>query len=138
MTKETFSNQILKFRVIKKRHSSLRRTLNKLESQGSPHRKRLYKHHHDHLCFLHVCLVLLFSSEISSRLCTMLHFQENKMNKENLERLQKISRNFPSQCINERAAFKPTQNVVQLSVSQKENAKMATQEILQEIFNKNL
>uniref|UniRef100_A0A8C3SEJ7 Uncharacterized protein n=1 Tax=Chelydra serpentina TaxID=8475 RepID=A0A8C3SEJ7_CHESE len=50
-------------------------------------------------------------------------------------------RNFPSQCVNERAAFKPTQDVVQLSVSQKENAKVAIQEILQEtsnIFSKNL
>uniref|UniRef100_A0A674JUK2 Uncharacterized protein n=1 Tax=Terrapene triunguis TaxID=2587831 RepID=A0A674JUK2_9SAUR len=53
----------------------------------------------------------------------------------NLELLQKMSGNFPSQCINERTAFKPTQDVVQLPVSQKENAKVAIQEILQEIFN---
>ncbi|XP_044876551.1 interferon epsilon-like [Mauremys mutica] len=86
-------------------------------------------------CLLHVCLVLLFSTEISSRLCTVLHFQQNKINKDSLELLQKMSGNFPSQCINERAAFKPTQNVVELSVSQKENAKVAIQEILQEIFN---
>uniref|UniRef100_A0A8C3RV91 Uncharacterized protein n=1 Tax=Chelydra serpentina TaxID=8475 RepID=A0A8C3RV91_CHESE len=85
-------------------------------------------------CLLHVCLVLLFSTEISSRLCTMLHFQQNKVNKESLELLEKVSGNFPSQCINERAAFKPTLDV-QLSVSQKENAKLAIQEILQEIFN---
>ncbi|XP_034630802.1 interferon beta-like [Trachemys scripta elegans] len=65
----------------------------------------------------------------------MLHFQQNKMNKESLELLQKMSGNFPSKCINERAAFKPTQNVVELSVSQKENAKVAILEILQEIFN---
>uniref|UniRef100_A0A8C4YQZ0 Interferon alpha n=1 Tax=Gopherus evgoodei TaxID=1825980 RepID=A0A8C4YQZ0_9SAUR len=86
-------------------------------------------------CLLHVCLMLLFSTEISSRLCTMLHFQQNKVNKESLELLQKMSGNFPSQCINERAAFKHTQDVVQLPVSQKENAKVAIQEILQEIFN---
>ncbi|XP_023961202.1 interferon beta-like [Chrysemys picta bellii] len=86
-------------------------------------------------CLLHVCLVLLFCTEISSRLCTMLHFQQNKVNKESLELLQKMSGNFPSKCINERAAFKPTQNVVELSVSQKENAKVAILEILQEIFN---
>ncbi|XP_065405696.1 interferon beta-like [Chrysemys picta bellii] len=86
-------------------------------------------------CLLHVCLVLLFSTEISSRLCTMLHFQQNKVNKESLELLQKMSGNFPSQCINERTAFKPTQDVVQLPVSQKENAKVAIQEILQQIFN---
>uniref|UniRef100_A0A674KDP8 Uncharacterized protein n=1 Tax=Terrapene triunguis TaxID=2587831 RepID=A0A674KDP8_9SAUR len=53
----------------------------------------------------------------------------------NLELLQKMSGNFPSQCLNERTAFKPTQDVVQLPVSQKENAKVAIQEILQEIFN---
>ncbi|XP_050800195.1 interferon beta-like [Gopherus flavomarginatus] len=86
-------------------------------------------------CLLHVCLVLLFSTEISSRLCTMLHFQKNTVNKESLELLQKMSGNFPSQCINERAAFKLTQNVIELSVTQKENAKVAIQEILQEIFN---
>ncbi|XP_065405693.1 interferon beta-like [Chrysemys picta bellii] len=86
-------------------------------------------------CLLHVCLVLLFSTEISSRLCTMLHFQQNKVNRESLELLQKMSGNFPSQCINERTAFKPTQDVAQLPVSQKENAKVAIQEILQQIFN---
>uniref|UniRef100_A0A674INW3 Uncharacterized protein n=1 Tax=Terrapene triunguis TaxID=2587831 RepID=A0A674INW3_9SAUR len=64
-------------------------------------------------CLLHACLVLLFSTEISSRLCTMLHFQQNKMNKESLELLKKRNRNFPSQCINERAAFKPTQDILQ-------------------------
>uniref|UniRef100_A0A674KA04 Uncharacterized protein n=1 Tax=Terrapene triunguis TaxID=2587831 RepID=A0A674KA04_9SAUR len=63
--------------------------------------------------------------------------QKNKQIKEEmcLELLQKMSRNFPSKCINESAAFKPNQDVVQLSVSQKENAKVAIQEILQEIFN---
>ncbi|KAM9138999.1 interferon beta-like [Pangshura tecta] len=86
-------------------------------------------------CLLHACLVLLLSTKISFRLCTMLHVQQNKMNKESLELLQKMSGNFPSQCINEKAAFKPTQNAVELSVSQKENAKVAIQEILQEIFN---
>ncbi|KAG6930920.1 interferon beta-like [Chelydra serpentina] len=65
----------------------------------------------------------------------MLHFQQNKVNKESLELLEKVSGNFPSQCINERAAFKPTQDVVQIPVSQKENAKVTIQEILQEIFN---
>ncbi|KAM9138958.1 interferon beta-like [Pangshura tecta] len=86
-------------------------------------------------CLLHVCLTLLFSTEISSRLCTMLHFQQNKVNKESLELLKKMSGNFPSQCIHERAAFKPTQEVSQLPLFQKENAKVAIQEILQEIFN---
>uniref|UniRef100_A0A8C4XXP0 Uncharacterized protein n=1 Tax=Gopherus evgoodei TaxID=1825980 RepID=A0A8C4XXP0_9SAUR len=87
------------------------------------------------LCLLHVCLTLLFSIEISSQLCTMLHFQQNKMNKEILELLKKMSGIFPSQCIRERTAFKPTQEVSQLPLFQKDNAKMAMQEILQEIFN---
>ncbi|XP_050800206.1 interferon beta-like [Gopherus flavomarginatus] len=86
-------------------------------------------------CLLHVCLILLFSNEISSRLCTMLHFQQNKVNKESLELLKKMSGNFPSQCICERTVFKPTQEVSQLPLFQKENAKVAIQEILQEIFN---
>nr|XP_048707763.1 interferon tau-2-like [Caretta caretta] len=58
-----------------------------------------------------------------------------KLNKESLELLQKRSRNFPAQCTNERATFKPTQDIVQLSVAQKENAKVVIQELLQEIFN---
>ncbi|XP_077674165.1 LOW QUALITY PROTEIN: interferon tau-2-like [Eretmochelys imbricata] len=58
-----------------------------------------------------------------------------KMNKESLELLQKRSRNFPPQCTNERTTLKPTQDIVQLSVAQKENAKVVIQEILQEIFN---
>uniref|UniRef100_A0A8C8RKI0 Uncharacterized protein n=1 Tax=Pelusios castaneus TaxID=367368 RepID=A0A8C8RKI0_9SAUR len=51
-----------------------------------------------------------------------------------LELLEKMSRNFPSQCENERTAFKSTQDIVQFSFSQKENAKVTIQEILQEIF----
>ncbi|XP_050781532.1 interferon beta-like [Gopherus flavomarginatus] len=86
-------------------------------------------------CLLHVCLTLLFSIEISSQLCTLLHFQQNKVNKESLELLKKMSGIFPSQCIHERTAFKPTQEVSQLPLFQKDNAKMAMQEILQEIFN---
>uniref|UniRef100_A0A674KF60 Interferon beta n=1 Tax=Terrapene triunguis TaxID=2587831 RepID=A0A674KF60_9SAUR len=43
--------------------------------------------------------------------------------------LDKMGGNFPFQCLNERT------DVVQLPVSQKENAKVAIQEILQEIFN---
>nr|XP_032629334.1 interferon beta-like [Chelonoidis abingdonii] len=120
---------------MKERHNNLHRTLNKLQAQGSTQRKGLHRHHHASRCLLHVCLILLFSTEISSRLCTMLHFQQNKVNKESLELLKKMSGNFPSQCIHERAAFKPTQEVSQLSLFQKENAKVAIQEILQEIFN---
>ncbi|XP_074850210.1 interferon beta-like [Carettochelys insculpta] len=86
-------------------------------------------------CLLHVCLLLLFSTEISSRLCTMLQFQQNKMNKESLELLEKMSRNSIAQCLHEREAFKPTMDVIQLSVPQTEDAKVAIQEILQEIFN---
>ncbi|KAM7166331.1 interferon kappa-like [Macrochelys suwanniensis] len=41
---------------------------------------------------------------------------------------------FPPQFINEMKAFKSTQDVVQLQLSQKENANVAIQEILQEIF----
>uniref|UniRef100_A0A8C4YJ01 Uncharacterized protein n=1 Tax=Gopherus evgoodei TaxID=1825980 RepID=A0A8C4YJ01_9SAUR len=91
MIKETFSNQILKFRDMKERHNDLHRCLNKL--------------------------------------------QQNKVNKESLELLKKMSGIFPSQCIRERTAFKPTQEVSQLPLFQKDNAKMAMQEILQEIFN---
>ncbi|XP_074850209.1 interferon beta-like [Carettochelys insculpta] len=80
-------------------------------------------------CLLHICLLLLFSTEISAQLCTMLHFQQNKVNKESLELLEKMSRNSIAQCLHERAAF------VQLPMPQKENANVAIQEILQEILN---
>ncbi|CAM5115092.1 unnamed protein product [Eretmochelys imbricata] len=110
-------------------------TLNKLQAQGSTQREEVEDIGMTTRCLLHICLILLFSTEISSQLCTMLHFQQNKVNKESLELLEKVSGNLPSQCINERAAFKPTQDVLQLPVSQKENAKVAIQEILQEIFN---
>uniref|UniRef100_A0A452IBF2 Uncharacterized protein n=1 Tax=Gopherus agassizii TaxID=38772 RepID=A0A452IBF2_9SAUR len=86
-------------------------------------------------CLLHVCLTLL-SSPLKSHLGShLLHFQQNKVNKESLELLKKMSGIFPSQCIRERTAFKPTQEVSQLPLFQKDNAKMAMQEILQEIFN---
>uniref|UniRef100_A0A8C4WN98 Uncharacterized protein n=2 Tax=Gopherus evgoodei TaxID=1825980 RepID=A0A8C4WN98_9SAUR len=120
---------------MKERHNDLHRSLNKLQAQGSTQRKGLYRHHHDLQVFATCCLTLLFSIEISSQLCTMLHFQQNKVNKESLELLKKMSGIFPSQCIWERTAFKPTQEVSQLPLFQKDNAKMAMQEILQEIFN---
>uniref|UniRef100_A0A8C4YS04 Interferon epsilon n=1 Tax=Gopherus evgoodei TaxID=1825980 RepID=A0A8C4YS04_9SAUR len=50
MIKETLSNQILKFKDIQERHSSLCRSLNKLQAQGSTQRKGLYRHH-DHQVF---------------------------------------------------------------------------------------
>uniref|UniRef100_A0A8C4YTP1 Interferon alpha n=2 Tax=Gopherus evgoodei TaxID=1825980 RepID=A0A8C4YTP1_9SAUR len=72
---------------------------------------RLYRHHHD---------LQVFAARLPYT---------------SLELMKKMRGNFPSQCINERAAFKHTQKVVELSVSQKENAQVAIQEILQEIFN---
>uniref|UniRef100_A0A8C8RUM4 Uncharacterized protein n=1 Tax=Pelusios castaneus TaxID=367368 RepID=A0A8C8RUM4_9SAUR len=86
-------------------------------------------------CLLHICLILLFSTEISSLHCTALYFQQNKLNQDSLELLEKMRGNFPSQCINERTAFKPTQDIVQLPLSQKENVKMTVQGLLQEIFS---
>ncbi|XP_067412300.1 interferon beta-like [Emydura macquarii macquarii] len=83
---------------------------------------------------LHICLVLLFSTEISSQHCTMLHFQQNKVNQESLELLKKMSGNFPSQCMNDWTAFQPTLDVVKLSQYQTENATVVIQEILHEIF----
>ncbi|XP_067409583.1 interferon epsilon-like [Emydura macquarii macquarii] len=80
---------------------------------------------------LYICLVLLFSTEISSQHCTMLHFQQNKVNQESLQLLKKMSGNFPSQCKNERTAFKPLQDIVQFPQFQKE---VVIQEILHEIF----
>uniref|UniRef100_A0A674K0U8 Interferon kappa n=1 Tax=Terrapene triunguis TaxID=2587831 RepID=A0A674K0U8_9SAUR len=84
------------------------------------------------MCLLHICLVMLFSIEISSLDCTMLHFQQNKMNMESLELLSKMGGQFPLQCLNENRNFRLPQKFLKLR--QKENAKVEIQEILQLIF----
>ncbi|XP_019377411.1 PREDICTED: interferon epsilon-like [Gavialis gangeticus] len=83
---------------------------------------------------LHICLILLFSTEISSQHCDLLSFQQKKLNKDSLELLEKMGGNFPFQCFNEGIDFKSMQDVLKLQSSQKENAKLAIQNILQEIF----
>ncbi|CAM5155722.1 unnamed protein product [Natator depressus] len=89
---------------------------------------------------LQCCLVLLFSREISCLDCNRLHVLQNRMNSESLERLEKMGGNFPFQCLNERTAFKP-RDIFKLQLSHQENAKVAIQQVLQElfhIFNNNL
>uniref|UniRef100_A0A8C8RU61 Uncharacterized protein n=1 Tax=Pelusios castaneus TaxID=367368 RepID=A0A8C8RU61_9SAUR len=87
------------------------------------------------MCLLHFSLIMLFSTEISSLHCTALYFQQNKLNQDSLELLEKMRGNIPSQCINERTAFKPTQDIVQLPLYEKENVKVTIQWLLQEIFS---
>uniref|UniRef100_A0A8C0GUU5 Interferon alpha n=1 Tax=Chelonoidis abingdonii TaxID=106734 RepID=A0A8C0GUU5_CHEAB len=77
-----------------------------------------------------VCVCCMFASYFSSPLKSHLGSVP-----QSLELLKKMSGNFPSQCIHERVAFKPTHEVSKLPLFQKENAKVAIQEILQEIFN---
>ncbi|XP_077674167.1 interferon beta-like [Eretmochelys imbricata] len=89
---------------------------------------------------LQFCLVLLFSSEISCLDCNRLHVLQIRMNSESFERLEKMGGNFPFQCLNEGIAFKP-RDIRKLRLSHRENAKVAIQQILQElfhIFNNNL
>ncbi|CAM4565777.1 unnamed protein product, partial [Caretta caretta] len=89
---------------------------------------------------LQFCLVLHFSSEISCLDCNRLHVLQTRMNSESLEHLEKMGGNFPFQCLNEGIAFKPT-DILKLQLSHQENAKVAIQQILQElfhIFNNNL
>ncbi|CAM5155742.1 unnamed protein product [Natator depressus] len=89
---------------------------------------------------LQCCLVLLFSREISCLDCNRLHVLQTRMNSESLERLEKMGGNFPFQCLNERTAFKP-RDIFKLQLSHQENAKVAIQQVLQElfhIFNNNL
>ncbi|EMP34037.1 Interferon beta, partial [Chelonia mydas] len=87
------------------------------------------------MCLLHICLVLLFSIEISSLDCNMLHFQQNKMNMESLELLSKMGGQFPLQCLNENRNFRFPQKALRPRESQEKNAKVVIQEILQQIFN---
>ncbi|CAM2114612.1 unnamed protein product [Caretta caretta] len=89
---------------------------------------------------LQFCLVLHFSSEISCLDCNRLHVLQIRMNSESFERLEKMGGNFPFQCLNEGIAFKP-RDILKLRLSHQENAKVAIQQILQElfhIFNNNL
>ncbi|XP_073202381.1 interferon beta-like [Lepidochelys kempii] len=86
------------------------------------------------------CLVLLFSSEMSCLDCNRLHVLQIRMNSESFERLEKMGGNFPFQCLSEGIAFKP-RDILKLRLSHQENAKVAIQQILQElfhIFNNNL
>ncbi|XP_067409541.1 interferon epsilon-like [Emydura macquarii macquarii] len=86
------------------------------------------------MCLLHICLVLLFSTEIYSLDCNLLHFQQNKVNTESLELLNKMGGQFPLQCLNENRNFEFPQKALRPRESQKENAKVVIQEILQQIF----
>ncbi|XP_065261986.1 interferon beta-like [Emys orbicularis] len=83
---------------------------------------------------LQFCLMLLFSSEISCLDCNRLHVLQTRMNSESLEHLEKMGGNFPFQCLNERTAFKP-RDILKIRLSQQENAKVAIQQILQELFH---
>ncbi|XP_044876319.1 interferon epsilon-like [Mauremys mutica] len=87
------------------------------------------------MCLLHICLVMLFSIEISSLDCTILHFQQNKMNTESLELLSKMGGQFPLQCLNENRNFRLPQKALRPRESQEKDAKMVIQEIFQQIFN---
>lgn len=79
-------------------------TNSSLISSIHTHRKR--RQHEYHLStrhLLHICLVLLFSTEITSMQCDMIHFQQKRLNKDSLELLEKMGGSFPflSQCSNE-------------------------------------
>uniref|UniRef100_A0A8C3I161 Uncharacterized protein n=1 Tax=Chrysemys picta bellii TaxID=8478 RepID=A0A8C3I161_CHRPI len=83
---------------------------------------------------LQFCLMLLFSSEISCLDCNRIYVLQTRMNSESLEHLEKMGGNFPFQCLNERTAFKP-RDILKIRLSQQENAKVAIQQILQELFH---
>ncbi|EMP34036.1 Interferon beta [Chelonia mydas] len=87
------------------------------------------------LSFLHICLVLLFSTKTSSVDSNMLHFQQNKVNQASLQLLEKMGGQFPVQCLNENSNFISLQNVLSSREFQKESVIVALQEILQQIFN---
>ncbi|XP_053888185.1 interferon beta-like [Malaclemys terrapin pileata] len=83
---------------------------------------------------LQFCLMLLFFSEISCLDCNRIYVLQTRMNSESLEHLEKMGGNFPFQCLNERTAFKP-RDILKIRLSQQENAKVAIQQILQELFH---
>ncbi|XP_030422789.1 interferon epsilon-like [Gopherus evgoodei] len=103
--------------------------------QGTSRRGRVKEDLMITMCLLHISLVMLFSTEISSLDCTILLFQQNKMNTESLELLSKIGGQFPLRCLKENRNFRLPQKALRPRESQEKDAKMVIQEILQQILN---
>uniref|UniRef100_A0A8C8RKC2 Interferon beta n=1 Tax=Pelusios castaneus TaxID=367368 RepID=A0A8C8RKC2_9SAUR len=87
------------------------------------------------LSLLHICLMLLFSTKISPMDFNMLYFQQNKVNQASYQLLEKMGGQFPVECLNENSNLMSLHNVFNPTNFQKENATVAIQEILQQIFN---
>ncbi|XP_074850208.1 interferon epsilon-like [Carettochelys insculpta] len=87
------------------------------------------------LSFLNICLALHISTKVSSVDCNMLHYQQNKVNQDSLQLLEKMGGQFPVQCINARSNFIALQNAFNFREIQKESIIVAIQEILQQTFN---
>ncbi|XP_060092521.1 interferon epsilon-like [Heteronotia binoei] len=93
--------------------------------------------------WLHLCLVMLVFSKVSSQSCTSLREQLSTTNKNNLELLKsKMRTNFPLQCLSDMSDFMTNQEILkEIQRSLEENPKVAIHEIFQQIirtFNQNL
>ncbi|XP_053149057.1 interferon beta-like [Hemicordylus capensis] len=91
---------------------------------------------------LHLCLLMLFFTGISSQNCNELRRWLQNVNKSNLELLEsKMRASIPLQCIDDgRDVMATTEILRKIQASQGENAKVAIHEILQQtfrIFNQN-
>ncbi|XP_059579471.1 interferon epsilon-like [Alligator mississippiensis] len=78
-------------------------------------------------------LVLLLFKVSSSLHCNSLASNQNKVNKDGLDFLDKMRRNLSPQCLSERLDLK-TKDIFKIELSQKDNAKAAIQELLKAIF----
>ncbi|XP_015264044.1 PREDICTED: interferon kappa-like [Gekko japonicus] len=92
--------------------------------------------------WLHICLVMLFFSEVSSQSCTSLRVQLTTTTKNSLGLLKsKMRTNLPLQCLSDMRDFVATQEILkEIQTSLEENPKVAIHEIFQQIirtFNQN-
>nr|XP_056704946.1 interferon kappa-like [Euleptes europaea] len=92
---------------------------------------------------LHICLLMLFFSEVSSQGCGDLRVQLSTTNTNILERLKsKMRTNLPLQCLSDMREFIATQVILkEIQKSLEDNPVVAIHEIFQQIigiFNQNL
>nr|XP_056704945.1 interferon epsilon-like [Euleptes europaea] len=93
--------------------------------------------------WLHIYLVMLFFSEVSTQSCSSLRVKLSTTNKNNLELLKnKMRTNLPLQCLSDMREFIATQDILkEIQKSLEDNPVVAIREIFQQIigiFNQNL
>ncbi|NXY88304.1 IFNE protein, partial [Alcedo cyanopectus] len=81
---------------------------------------------------IQICLILFCTTTISSLQCSHLPLQQRKVIEKSLKLLDKMGKRFPQQCLREKTFFSFPEQV--LKPRQKDNVKVAIEEIFQHIF----